>query len=117
MAEMRSKWPDESALMFMVFDLLHHDDVDLRHLPLSERKRDLDRLCRKARMPCMKQVQTFPDGQALFEHCAQFGFEGIVSKRLDRPYISGSSKTWVKLKCPGWKRDNAERFLLFESIR
>jgi ATP-dependent DNA ligase len=37
-------------------------------------------------------VQTFPDGQVLFEHCAQFGFEGIVSKRLDRPYVSGPSK-------------------------
>jgi hypothetical protein len=33
---------------------------------------------------------------------------------LDRPYISGPSKAWVKLKSSGWKRDNQERFLLFE---
>jgi len=31
-------------MIFFIFDLLHHDGVDLRHLPLSERKRDLDRL-------------------------------------------------------------------------
>jgi ATP-dependent DNA ligase len=62
----------------------------------------------------MKQVQTFPDGVVLYEHCSQFAFEGIVSKRVDRPYTSGPSKAWLKLKCPGWKRDNRERFLLFE---
>ena len=46
MAQMRTSHPDESQLMFMAFDLLHQDGVDLRALPLSERKRDLHRLCR-----------------------------------------------------------------------
>lgn len=62
----------------------------------------------------MRRVETFPDGQVLFEHCAKFGFEGIVSKRTDRQYVSGSCKSWVKVKCPEWKRDNRERFALFE---
>jgi hypothetical protein len=48
MAQMRTSHPDESKLMFLVFDLLHQDGVDLRGLPLSERKRDLHRLCAKA---------------------------------------------------------------------
>jgi ATP dependent DNA ligase domain len=60
MAQMRTSEPDESQLMFLVFDLLHHDGVDLRGLPLSERKRDLDRLCRKSKVPFLKEVQTFP---------------------------------------------------------
>jgi bifunctional non-homologous end joining protein LigD len=108
--DMRTRWPDEDQMMFFVFDLLYQDGVDLRHLPLSERKRDLDRLCRRSRLPSMKQVQTFPDGDVLFEHCAKFGFEGVVAKRVDRPYYSGPSKTWTKTKCPGWKRENQERF-------
>jgi ATP-dependent DNA ligase len=58
--------------------------------------------------------ETGADGVVLYEHCSQFAFEGIVSKRVDRPYTSGPSKAWLKLKCPGWKRDNRERFLLFE---
>ena len=42
MAQMRTSSPDESQLMFLVFDLLHQDGVDLRGLPLSERtKSDL----------------------------------------------------------------------------
>ena len=65
--------------MFFAFDLVHQDGVVLRPLPLSERKRDLDRLCRKTKLPCMRQVQTFPDGEVLYEHSSQFGFEGIVS--------------------------------------
>jgi bifunctional non-homologous end joining protein LigD len=103
--------------MFMAFDLLHQDGVDLRGLPLSERKRDLRRLCGKARVPFMRQVQTFPDGPVLFDHCNQFGFEGVVSKRLASRYSSGPSRNWVKSKCPDWKRINAERGKLFEDRR
>ena len=41
MAQMRTSAPDESQLMILAFDLLHQDGVDLRALPLSDRKRDL----------------------------------------------------------------------------
>jgi ATP-dependent DNA ligase len=66
--------------MFLAFDLLHRDGVDLRGLPLTERRRDLERLSRRARVPYLRLVETFPDGEVLFEHCNQFGFEGIVRK-------------------------------------
>jgi bifunctional non-homologous end joining protein LigD len=115
MAEMRTKWPDQDQLVLIMFDLLHQDGIDLRPLPLTERKRDLVRLCRKSVLSRMKLIQTFPDGDVLFEHCASYGFEGIVAKRLDRPYVSGPCKSRVKLKCPGWKR--GERFRMFEGSR
>jgi bifunctional non-homologous end joining protein LigD len=50
MAQMRTSHPDESQLMFLAFDLLHQDGVDLRGLPLTERRRDLERLHRKAKV-------------------------------------------------------------------
>ena len=106
MAQMRTSSPDESQLMFLAFDLLHQDGVDLRGLPLTERKRDLHRLCRKSRVPFMREVQTFPNGPLLFDHCSKFGFEGVVSKRRASRYSSGPSRNWVKTKCPGWKRIN-----------
>jgi ATP dependent DNA ligase domain len=114
---MRTSTPDESQLMFLAFDLLHQDGVDLRGLSLTERKRDLRRLCDKSWVPFMRQVQTFPDGPVLFEHCSKFGFEGVVSKRLASRYSSGPSRNWVKTKCPGWKRINAGRHKLFERPR
>jgi hypothetical protein len=103
--------------MFLAFDLLHQDGVDLRDLPLSERKRDLRRLCRKSRVPFMREVQIFPNGPLLFDHCNKFGFEGVVSKRLASRYSSGPSRNWIKTKCPGWKRINAERHKMFEAPR
>ena len=117
MHQMRTRWPDEDQLMFLAFDLLHQDGVDLRGLPLSERKRDLHRLCAKSRVPFMREVQTFPDGPVLFDHCNQFGFEGVVSKRLSSHYVSGPSRNWIKTKCPDWKRVNAEWHKLFEGPR
>jgi len=57
-AQMRTSRPDESQLMFLACDLLHENGVDLRALPLSERRRDLHRLCSKAKVPFMREVQT-----------------------------------------------------------
>ena len=40
------------------------------------------------------------DGVKVFEHACRLGLEGIVSKRLDAPYRSGPSTTWLKSKNP-----------------
>jgi hypothetical protein len=65
----------------------------------------------------MREVQTFPNGPLLFDHCNKFGFEGVVSKRLASRYSGGPSRNWVKTKCPGWKCINSERYRLFEGPR
>jgi bifunctional non-homologous end joining protein LigD len=39
-------------------------------------------------------------GDVVFRHACQLGFEGIVSKRLDSPYVSGRSRHWIKSKNP-----------------
>ncbi|MET4016700.1 ATP-dependent DNA ligase [Bradyrhizobium sp. S3.2.12] len=36
----------------------------------------------------------------MFDHVCRMGLEGIVSKRVDAPYRSGLSRTWVKTKNP-----------------
>ena len=33
-------------------------------------------------------------------HVCRMGLEGVVSKRVDSPYRSGPSKTWLKTKSP-----------------
>ena len=112
-AEMRCRWPNEAHLMLIAFDLLHRDGLDLRHLALSERKAHLDKLCRGAKVvPFIRQVQAFPDGAALLEHCSRHRFEGIVSKRRDKPYVSGQSRFWVKVR-----RENKDRVRLFAEAR
>src|SRR2546421_312494 len=39
-------------------------------------------------------------GDVVFRHACQLGFEGIVSKRLGSPYVSGRSRHWIKNKNP-----------------
>jgi bifunctional non-homologous end joining protein LigD len=36
----------------------------------------------------------------MFKAVSKLGLEGIVSKKLDAPYSSGPSKTWIKVKNP-----------------
>jgi bifunctional non-homologous end joining protein LigD len=40
------------------------------------------------------------DGVEMFKAVCKLGLEGIVSKKLDSPYKSGSSKAWLKIKNP-----------------
>src|SRR5262245_51411050 len=85
-AEMRQRRPDTSRMAYFSFDLLFEYDVDLRRLALSERQRDLARLCGKGRkaVPRLFLVESFPEGEPLLEwcECEHYQFKGIVSKRL-----------------------------------
>jgi ATP-dependent DNA ligase len=115
-AEMRQGRPDTSCMCYFAFDLLFERDVDLRPLPLSERQRDLARLCNKGRkaVRCLRLVESFPEGPPLLEWCAHYQLEGIVSKRLSSRYSSGACRDWQKTKCEGWRDANQFRHKLFE---
>ena len=39
-------------------------------------------------------------GDIVFRHACKLGFEGLVSKRLGSPYITGRSRYWLKFKNP-----------------
>jgi bifunctional non-homologous end joining protein LigD len=81
------------------FDVLALDDDDLRKLPLSMRKANLQRLL--ARRPDGIFLSDFEQGEIgpdLFRKACEFGLEGLVSKRSDRPYRGGRSPHWIKVK-------------------
>ena len=81
------------------FDILALDGDDLRRLPLSLRKTNLAQLL--ARRPDGIFVAPFEQGEIgpdMFRAACRMGLEGLVSKRRDRPYQSGRSKYWVKIK-------------------
>ena len=81
--------------------MIEHDGVDLRNLPLIERKRRLVKLLGKAQRRGIRFVEHLAgDGPTIFEHVCRMGLEGIVSKRTHAPYRSGPSRTWLKCKNP-----------------
>jgi len=81
------------------FDVLALGGEDLRGLPLSMRKTNIERPLRGR--PDGIFVSPFESGGIgpdLFRKACEFGLEGLVSKRSDRPYRGGRSKDWIKVK-------------------
>jgi bifunctional non-homologous end joining protein LigD len=101
-------------LVVYAFDLLHLNGQDLTPQPLIERRRLLERLLRRAEVPCLHLVDAFDDGQKLLEAAERHRLEGVVSKRRDAPYRSGECRDWVKVKTLAWSEANRERWRLFE---
>jgi bifunctional non-homologous end joining protein LigD len=88
-----------AEVQFCAFDVLALDGEDLRDLPLSMRKSNLDRLLRGR--PDGIFVNPFEIGAIgpdLFRAACNMGLEGLVSKRSDRPYRGGKSPHWIKVK-------------------
>ena len=98
---LRSQRRGHKAVLF-AFDLIEHDGNDLRDLPLIDRKWRLGKLIGKAKKwRAIQFVEHLTgDGPTVFEHVCRMGLEGIVSKRVDAPYRSGPSRTWLKSKNP-----------------
>jgi bifunctional non-homologous end joining protein LigD len=81
------------------FDVLAIDGDDLRNLPLSMRKANLDRLLRgRPDGIFINPFEMGAIGPDLFHAACTMGLEGLVSKRGDSRYRSGRSKDWIKVK-------------------
>ena len=100
-------------VLFWAFVLLEQDGKDLRELPLTARKGCLNKLMVRSKDPALGLVPSFDDGEALLIACMESGVEGVVSKKRDAAYRSGSRPEWVKVKSPGWRAANQDRGELF----
>jgi bifunctional non-homologous end joining protein LigD len=79
------------------FDLLELNGQDFRERNLVERKQELLKIIR--RCVGIEYVEHLTgNGSQIFEHACKLGLEGIVSKRVDKPYAAGVSKFWLKTK-------------------
>ena len=91
---------DQSSLQLHVFDLMHLDGEDLRHKPLIDRRRRLaDIFERFGGSDYIHLTEWFDDGAALFKAACNLQGEGVVSKRISAPYVSGRSQSWLRSKC------------------
>jgi bifunctional non-homologous end joining protein LigD len=102
----------EDLICIAAFDLLALNGIDLRTLPLSGRKQGLKTIVDK-RPECLQLVEDFPSGRELLKACEEFGIEGVVSKRRDKPYRSGTRGGWLKIKSPAWLEANRNWWEIF----
>jgi bifunctional non-homologous end joining protein LigD len=94
---------DDSNLVYFAFDLLFESGEDLRPRPLTERKERLHRLLKSAgkRGPIQYVEHFLKSGDAVLKSACQVHLEGIMSKQIDAPYVSGRTEAWTKAKCRG----------------
>jgi bifunctional non-homologous end joining protein LigD len=82
------------------FDLLEMDGEDLRPYEWHVRRATLRSLVKRAGPGIRLSDHLEGDGMAAFRHACRMGLEVIVAKRRDRPYRSGRSTDWIKVKNP-----------------
>jgi len=83
------------------FDLLEFNGRDMRDLPWEARRKALIALLRRGELGIrLSEHVEGCDGDVVFQSACRMGLEGIVAKRRDRPYRSGRSLDWIKVKNP-----------------
>jgi bifunctional non-homologous end joining protein LigD len=88
-----------ATLAYFAFDLLYLDGEDMRKPPLGERRQRLRRLTPPDSSAIRYSDHYAGNGEEFFESACHVNVEGIVSKRLDTPYVSGDRDLWRKTKC------------------
>ena len=86
----------EQPATFYAFDLLYFEGLDLRALPLTERKAALHAMLPTIG-PLRYSEHVAETGGAMFDQVERMGLEGIVGKRAASPYVSKRSTDWIKI--------------------
>jgi DNA ligase D-like protein (predicted ligase) len=90
-------------VVFCVFDLLEVDGDSLRARPLFERRARLTASIRPSAALQLSEAWR-DDSQRRFVQACRAGWEGLIAKRAQAPYVPGRSRDWLKLKCV-WEQE------------
>jgi bifunctional non-homologous end joining protein LigD len=102
-----------AGAILIAYDLLELDGEDIRREPLQLRRARLARLLSRARRQSAHEVASGimlseaiegNIGEVMFRQACLMGLQGIISKRLGSPYISGRTRAWLKTKNPNFQR-------------
>jgi bifunctional non-homologous end joining protein LigD len=79
------------------FDLIGFENLDLRPLPLVDRKSALRRILPTTGV--LRYLDHFEgDGILLYQQVLGLGLEGVIGKKADSPYRAGRSSAWLKIR-------------------
>jgi bifunctional non-homologous end joining protein LigD len=108
------------GLVYYAFDLLELDGENIAIRPLLERKERLAALLKRPPIGVVYSEHEGGDGEAFRRAACSHRLEGVVTKRIDRPYLPGDRGAWVKSKClnraefvvVGWSDPEGTRYAL-----
>ncbi|WP_095136595.1 DNA ligase D [Pseudomonas sp. Irchel s3a10] len=89
-----------ASIMYYLFDMPYLNGVDLREVPVEERRAALSTVLGGHEQPLLRFSEAFDETpDALLNSACQMQMEGLIGKRLGSPYVSRRSSDWIKLKC------------------
>jgi bifunctional non-homologous end joining protein LigD len=87
-------------IVYYLFDMPYLNGVDLREVPVEERRAALATVLKPNKNPLLRFSDAFAENpDALLNSACQMQMEGLIGKRLGSPYVSRRSSDWIKLKC------------------
>jgi len=93
------KNPRSPNLIYIVFDLLALDGLDIRGYRLVDRKKMLEALLKDAPQNLRYSRHVRGKGQESLAAACEAGLEGIIGKKADSVYNGTRNANWIKLKC------------------
>ncbi|WP_460146473.1 DNA ligase D [Pseudomonas sp. S2_A02] len=88
------------SIVYYLFDLPYLNGVDLREVPVEERRAALATVLKPNENPLLRFSDAFGESpEALLNSACEMQMEGLIGKRLGSPYVSRRTSDWIKLKC------------------
>ena len=85
-------------LTYFVFDAPHLGGYSIEDLPMVLRKELVASVVSPAKTIELV-THKVEKGEAYLTEACEKGWEGLIAKRADAPYVRGRSKEWLKFKC------------------
>jgi bifunctional non-homologous end joining protein LigD len=103
---LRGRPKNEPATLpvYMVFDVLELGGKDLRKEPLRKRRKMLEELVAGARM-ILSARRLSDNGLKAWAQAVDRGYEGIVGKDPESPYVPGRTLKWLKVKVKDYRKE------------
>jgi bifunctional non-homologous end joining protein LigD len=90
--------------VYMVFDVLELDRKDWRPEPLWKRRKVLEGLIARER-EILPVRRLSSNGLKAWPQAVHKGYEGIVGKDPESPYVGGRTLKWLKVKVPKYREE------------
>jgi len=89
--------------LFVAFDCLHAAGRDLRSLALRARRDWLEDLLAGQGDLVWPARRLADDGLKAWQEVLERGYEGLVAKDPQSPYVGGRTLKWLKVKQPNYR--------------
>ncbi len=88
------------TIIYYLFDLPYLNGMDLREVPLEERRAALSQVLEHNDNDLLRFSADFTEQpESVLESACQMKLEGLIGKRVGSTYVSKRSSGWVKIKC------------------